>query len=134
MADHNLPALVIDDDALIRRVLGVALNRAGVDSVLEAADGREAKELIENGGGTFCLVVCDWLMPVMDGMEFLEYFRGVDSDTPFVMLTSVTDISGHNQAKSKGASHFFIKPLTDGDLEARFRSILELADEKSVSA
>ena len=131
MPDNNLPALVIDDDAVIRRILGFALNRAGVDTVLEAADGQEAKDLVENGGGPFCLIVCDWLMPVMDGMEFLEYFRGVDGETPFVMLTSVTDISGHNQAKAKGASHFFIKPLTDGDLEARFKTILELADENA---
>ncbi len=124
MNEQQLSALIVDDDDVVLRVLEKSLMEVGISNVVSARDGVEAKAIVEEGGAGYAVVVSDLMMPNMDGLEFLEYFRGVDTETPFIMLTMVSDIGDHTKAKSLGATHFFTKPLSFEDITARLRTIL----------
>ncbi len=124
MNEQHLSALIVDDDDVVLRLLENALRDVGISDVVSATDGMEAKGIVEKGNTRFAVVVSDLMMPKMDGLEFLEYFRSVDQDTPFVMLTMVSDIEDHTKAKSLGATHFFTKPLSFEDITARLRTIM----------
>jgi len=77
----------------------------------------------------FDLVICDWSMPNMDGMEFLQWFRATHPKTPFVMLTAKTGALEFNKAKQAGADYFLMKPLLPDDLKLRLKGIIDtLAD------
>jgi two-component system, chemotaxis family, chemotaxis protein CheY len=122
-----LPTLVVDDDHASLALVSRALRLNGSFDVHTARDGLEAKKIVEASDVKFALVVCDWEMPKMDGLEFLEYFKPGNPDVPFVMLTGKTSEHDFRRAKNKGANHFFMKPLDIPDLSARIKSIFALA-------
>ena len=126
-----LPTLVIDDDHASLTLVSRALRLNGSYDVHTARDGLEAKDIVEANDVKFAMVICDWEMPNMDGLEFLEYFKPGNPDVPFVMLTGKSSELDFRRAKSKGATHFFMKPLDIPDLSARIKSILALATSDS---
>ena len=109
---------------LVRTVL----NSLGVPDVTVANDGQAALKIVKDGGQPFGLVVSDWIMPNMNGLEFLESFRTDYPGTPFVMLTAKTDVEAFNAAKRTGATYFFMKPIEAEDLKARLDSLFQLMD------
>lgn len=86
-----LRVLVIDDEPAICESVVLVLDETGVSHVTLVADGKEALDMLETRADPFGLVVCDWMMPGMDGLEFPTKFRALHPDTPFVMLTAKTE-------------------------------------------
>ena len=115
--------LVVDDEPAIVSMVQAVLGILGVTNVSTAADGREALDLVRSAEKPFDLVVCDWQMPNMDGLQFLEAFRADYPGTTFVMLTAKTDVQAFNSAKRSGATYFFMKPIDAGDLKSRLSSL-----------
>jgi len=120
-------ALIIDDDNVMRRLLEGVLQQIGFTHIQSAADGRIALEIIGGNGKKFDLVICDWMMPKMDGLEFLKEFRVTYPDTPFIMLTAKSETKDFHAAKAMGATHFFMQPLEAADLAVRIKATLDLA-------
>jgi CheY-like chemotaxis protein len=118
--------LVVDDEPQMVKIVEGVLGILGVGSVATAADGREALDLVKSSVKPFDLVICDWQMPNMDGLEFLEAFRADYPGTSFVMLTAKTDVQAFNSAKRSGATYFFMKPIDAGDLKSRLSSLFDL--------
>ncbi|MGB0904417.1 MAG: response regulator, partial [Mangrovicoccus sp.] len=86
-ADQVRPiVLVVDDSRMQRRILGASLTQMGYD-VVEAASGEEALAMCQERH--FELVLSDWMMPGMDGLEFCQEFRKLDRDEYgyFILLT-----------------------------------------------
>ena len=108
------------------KLVQAILKDIGVTRVLTARDGQAALEIVERGVGDIGLVVCDWMMPRMDGLTFLTKFRELQPDVPFVMLTAKQDTASFHAVKRMSGTHFFMKPLDPGDLRARLKSILNL--------
>jgi two-component system cell cycle sensor histidine kinase/response regulator CckA len=88
--DDTLPAagvvLVVDDDAVIRRVLRTNLERLGL-SVLEASNGMEAWTLFRDTRGTTALVITDVRMPKMNGIELAMKLVRVEPNLPVILIT-----------------------------------------------
>jgi CheY-like chemotaxis protein len=122
----NLKALIVDDDPATLRVLEHALKICGVLSITSAVDGQEAHKIVSQGPDAFDIVVCDWIMPNMDGLAFLQFFRLTHPKTPFVMLTTKSDATDFHLAKKMGVDFFFMKPLSADDVSIRLKSVLEL--------
>lgn len=82
----SMRVLVVDDDELVRAEVGGLLELEGM-TVVEAANGRDA--LVHVQGGEVDVVISDWRMPVMDGLELLRRVRAgaVGAGVPFVLLT-----------------------------------------------
>lgn len=105
-------ALVIDDSRTMRRIVSGQLTALGFETV-EAADGREALDVLE-AGTEVDLACIDWNMPVMNGLEFVGAVRE-NPDWRDVTLMMVTTESEHGQivrALAAGAHEYLIKPFT----------------------
>lgn len=121
----DLRALIVEDNDVEARLIEASLNVIGVTDVMTANDGAKALALIESSQQAFSFVVCDWMMPNMDGLEFLERFRKIQPETPFVMLTAKTEAKDFHKAKGLGANYFLMKPLTPDDLRIRLKGVVD---------
>jgi len=102
--------LVADDSATIRMIVQAALTQAGW-RVLAAVDGRAALSLAERE--PVDLVVSDWNMPVMGGLEFIRTLRASSryAAAPILVLTTEDDVGSKNAARQLGVSGWVHKPV-----------------------
>lgn len=113
--------LAVEDDLVARKILVQALHRLGHD-VAEASDGTEALRLLETQ--PVRVIVSDWLMPEMDGLELCRRIRSrMNTDyTYFILLTSRTaDHANQREAIEAGVDDFLTKPLDLQELWMRLR-------------
>lgn len=112
-------ALVIDDSRAMRSILKRMLNQLGFD-VTEAGDGSEALGQLDSGN-TLDLVVVDWNMPVMTGIEFLETIRAREVFDPLKVMFVTTESENEQirQAMDAGANAYLTKPFTPDRLKAK---------------
>ena len=116
--------LVIDDSMMVRKQVGAALKGLGY-AILEAVDGVDALEKLENSSDTR-LIVCDVNMPRMNGLEFLERLSARGSDVPVVMLTTEGQPELIQRAKSLGAKGWLVKPFKPEFLAATAKKLAPL--------
>lgn len=126
-------ALVVDDSDLQRRILCAILGRGGVE-VREAASGDEALRICE--GFHPDLVLSDWVMPGMDGLEFCRRFRQMERNEYgyFILLTAKREKGEIAQGLNAGADDFLSKPINREELSARISAgerILQMQRELS---
>ncbi len=112
----KLKMLIIDDMSSMRMMIKSVLREYGIIDVHEAADGEKAVEM--TAAGRFDLIICDWDMPRMNGLEFLQHVRADDTtrQLPFIMLTAVSDRDHVAQAIDAGVSDYLAKPFKPADL------------------
>lgn len=123
----RVPILVADDDAVVRSLLSTMLTAAGYE-VLTACNGREAIEILKTQ--RVHLVVTDWLMPEVSGLELCQWIRSrCASGYVFIlMLTSVDEESRVVEALAAGADEFLVKPIRQEELRARLGSARRMLD------
>lgn len=109
-------ALVIDDSRAMRMVIGGFLRDLGY-IVDEAGQGQEALSLLSRGEPRD-IVLVDWNMPVMNGLEFIKAVRSDPryADTRLLVITSETEVGQMVNALSAGADEYLMKPFTDESL------------------
>ena len=107
--------LVVDDTPIIRSVIEGILEPLGLKSVLQAGNGEEAWAVLEQK--PVDIVVADWVMPGLNGLELLSRMRGHEryASTPFIMITGVPDKTLVTEAMKLGVTDFLIKPM-DGSV------------------
>jgi two-component system chemotaxis response regulator CheY len=108
-----MKVLVIDDSRAMRSILGRIVKSIGFDEVVEAGNGQEALERLDEGPLP-SLALIDWNMPVMDGLEFVTSVRA-RPECRNITLMMVTTESEHGQivrALAAGAHEYVIKPFT----------------------
>ena len=106
-------ALVVDDSRAIRMILVRILKQIGFE-VQEAANGREALEVIEAENSGVGLVLADWNMPEINGLDLLKRLRRNPalSSLAVVMVTTETEIEQIAEALEAGANEYVMKPFT----------------------
>jgi two-component system chemotaxis response regulator CheY len=104
--------LIVDDSRAMRLIVSRTLRQAGFGGhdIVEAADGREALDSIL--GEEPDLVLCDWNMPEMSGIELLQELRGRGFHTPFGFVTSESSGEMRERASSAGAMFLIAKPFS----------------------
>lgn len=109
--------LSVDDSDATRRFIKSAIDVLGFE-FLEAADGKAGLEALEEEKGKVDLILLDWHMPVMDGMEMLTRLKADDlfKDIPVTMVTTETERHKIFEAVEKGAKNYLIKPFSQADL------------------
>lgn len=116
--------LIVDDSPLVRETLRRVLVRAELfDVVLQAANGAEALELLDGGGSRIDLVLCDLMMPGLDGFDFLERFVADPrfEGVPVIVLTGEEELDTKVEALEAGAADYLTKPFHDAELLARVK-------------
>lgn len=106
-------ALVVDDSRAVRMILAKTLKELGFE-VREAANGREALEVIEAEKTAVTLVLADWNMPEINGLELLKRLRQNPelSSLVVVMVTTETELDQMAAALEAGANEYVMKPFT----------------------
>jgi CheY-like chemotaxis protein len=112
--------LIADDDDITRLLLSCALTKLG-HTVHQATNGREAWDAWHSG--EFPLIISDWMMPDLDGLEFCRRIRAAPSTgyTYIVLLTSCSGKTNYLEAMSAGADDFITKPFEKDAFAARVR-------------
>ena len=119
--------LIADDEARIRRLVSDFLKRDG-HTILEAADGKAALELIENRRPTLDLAILDVMMPGMDGFEVLREIREQEigvKHLPVMLLTARAEDADQVRGLEGGADDYVTKPFSPIVLAARVRTLLK---------
>ncbi len=126
--EKKIQILVIDDSATTRKITRKLLNDLGYDSVEEAIDGASGWNKIVGAESPITLVICDWHMPNLSGLNLLKKIRAVDQikNLPFIMLTGENKKDEVMKAIQAGASAYLVKPLES--------TVLKNAIEKALSA
>ncbi len=120
-----MKVVIVEDEALVRRGIVLAVDWAGVDCAVvgEAADGAEALEVIRRCQPE--LIVTDIKMPRMDGIEMVRRLRAEGNRAQVIILTAYSDFAYAQSAVKLGAVDYLLKPFHDGELEeavSRLRS------------
>ena len=123
-------ALIIDDSAVMRKVIERALHQAGLDlsEVVQASNGEEALQILREGGN-LALIMSDINMPVMDGLQFLEQRRkeNLAVGVPVVMITTEGSEPFVLRAIAAGAQGYICKPFTAEQVKARVLPLVRAA-------
>lgn len=132
MTSHSTPVgnrpiasiLVVEDEAKLRESLAEGLRLESWE-VATAGDGAEAVRLIRSTH--FDLVVLDWMLPDMEGVEVVRVIRERDEKLPIVMITARSLRPDRDMAREGGITAFLPKPFAFADLVTRCRSLVPAA-------
>lgn len=120
-----MPILVVDDFPTMRRIVRTLLKELGFSNVEEAEDGQDALGKLRKD--RYELVVSDWNMPNLDGLEMLKQIRADDAlkDLPVLMVSAEAKKDNIIAAARAGASGYVVKPFTAATLEEKLNKIFE---------
>ncbi|MGC9195048.1 MAG: response regulator [Syntrophobacteraceae bacterium] len=124
MAYKDMTVLIVDDFVTMRRIVRKILRDLDFENIIEAEDGLAALEVLKTT--KVDLVVSDWNMPRMTGLELLKEVRGSDKlkDMPFLMVTAEAQKENIVEAVKAKVSNYIVKPFTAATLEEKLAKIV----------
>ncbi len=122
--DMSMGILIVDDYKTMLRILRNLLRQLSFNNVEEATDGSMALQMLRQG--QFGLVISDWNMEPMTGIELLREVRADEKlmATPFIMITAESKSENVIAAKEAGVSNYIVKPFNAETLKSKMSSVL----------
>ncbi len=122
--DFNITILVVDDFESMRHIIKGTLKAIGFSNFTEAEDGAIAMKKLEKE--KVDLIISDWIMPNMDGLEFLKTVKGNEKfkKIPFIMVTAEGQKGNVLDAINAGVNNYIVKPFTSETLHAKLQKVL----------
>jgi two-component system, chemotaxis family, chemotaxis protein CheY len=122
--DKNMNILIVDDYKTMLRIIRNLLSQLNFANVAEATDGTTALEKLRDG--SFGLVISDWNMEPMTGLQLLREVRADAKlkSLPFVMITAESKTENVVAAKEAGVSNYIVKPFNAETLKTKLVSVL----------
>ncbi|MDH3392442.1 MAG: response regulator [Desulfobulbaceae bacterium] len=125
---NELKVLIVDDFELPRRLIRNMLNELGYENhanILEAVDGVDALNVLQCNAVD--LIICDWVMPNMSGLELLKTVRQDEkySKIPFIMVTAEAEKEKIMDAIKSGVSQYIVKPFAADALYKKMQAVME---------
>ena len=116
--------LVVDDSSTMRRIIINMLQKLGHKDVVEAGNGREGLERLAES--QIDLVITDWNMPEMSGIDFIRTLRGdaKHAGTPVLMVTTNAAKDDIVEALRAGVTSYVVKPFTPDTMKEKLESVL----------
>lgn len=123
--DKNMAILVVDDNATMIKIIKNLLTQLGFTNIEQATDGQAALRKLEEHG-QIKLIVSDWNMSPMTGLDFLKSVRSNPKmkDIPFVMVTAESKVENIVVAKEAGVSNYIVKPFNLVTLQQKLSAVL----------
>lgn len=122
----NLRFLVVEDNTHMRRIIRMLLTGFGARDVVEAEDGASGLEAFQATSPD--IVIADWVMPIIDGLELARMLRNRDSSTnpfvPIIMLTGHSEKKRVIEARDAGITEFLCKPISAKSLYLRIANTI----------
>lgn len=121
--DLNMKVLIVDDFATMRRILKNIMKQIGFSDITEADNGKNALKILKSQ--EIDLILCDWNMPEMAGIEVLNTVRADDElkNTPFIMVTAEAQKENILEAVKAGVSSYVVKPFTAETVEQKLQKV-----------
>lgn len=121
--------LVVDDMVTMRKIIKTQLGKLGYTDITEADDGTTAVESIKTAAATgqnYEMIICDWNMPKMTGLDLLKAVRSTASiaNTPFIMITAEAEQKNIIEAIKAGVNNYIVKPFTPDTLSEKIKKVL----------
>ena len=129
MNEKNIKVLIVDDFATMRKVVRNLLKQVGYEDIVEAEDGVMALKALKSQ--KIDVIVSDWNMPNMTGLELLKAVRA-DAElakTPFLMVTAEALQDNVVAAVKAGVNNYIVKPFTAEVLNEKIKKIMESIDK-----
>ena len=122
--DKKMPILIVDDYKTMLRIIRNLLKQLGFDNVDEATDGSLALQRLRER--TYKLVISDWNMEPMSGMQLLQEVRADAKlkDLPFIMVTAESKTENVVAAKQAGVSNYIVKPFNAATLKQKLETVI----------
>ena len=129
--DKNMKILVVYDFSTMRRIIKNLLRDLGFNNTLEASDGTTALPMLKTGD--FDLMVTEWNMPGMQGIDLLKAVRGDRSiaELPVLMVTAESKRDQIVEAAQAGVNGYIVKPFTAQTLKEKIDKIWERLDSEA---
>ena len=129
----DMKILVVDDFPTMRRIVKTLLKQNGFGNVIEAEDGVKAYTELQTNQDIE-MIVCDWNMPNMTGLELLKTVRADPKikHLPFLMVTAEAEKENIIEAVKAGVSNYVVKPFTGATLKEKMNKIFD--NEKAKAA
>ncbi len=123
--DKNIKILIVDDFSTMRRIIKNLLRDLGYTNTEEADDGTTALPMLQTG--KFELLVTDWNMPGMEGIDLLRHVRADEklSSMPVLMVTAEQKKEQIIEAAKAGVNGYIVKPFTAQTLQEKLEKIFE---------
>jgi len=130
MFHNHIRILIVDDMPSLRDLLRAYLRRMGFRNISEADNGRIAYQAMlsaKAAGAPFELVISDWNMPELDGLEFLKLVRASPEwkNLPFIILTTESEKAKVVEAVVAGVSNYMVKPVEEPMLKDKLLKVWE---------
>lgn len=121
--DLEMKILIVDDFATMRRIMKNILKQIGFSNIIEADDGTTALEELKKS--TVDLIISDWNMPKMTGLDLLKNVRDTDGlkDIPFLMVTAEAQKQNVIDAVQAGVTNYVVKPFTAEAISEKLEKI-----------
>jgi two-component system chemotaxis response regulator CheY len=122
--DMNMNVLIVDDYKTMLRIIGNLLKQLGFKNVMEATDGSMALGMLREQ--TYGLVISDWNMEPMTGLQLLKEVRADDKlkALPFIMVTAESKTENVIIAKQAGVNNYIVKPFNAETLKQKISAVL----------
>ena len=127
--DTSIKILIAEDNPNLRQVLVNIIRKIGFDKILEAENGEIAWQFIQRGGVN--LVLTDWAMPELDGMQLLKKIRNSDAptcDIPFLMITAADTKNSIMSAGKSGVDAYVLHPFSVSLVVEKIKEAIEKRD------
>ncbi|AJE03190.1 diguanylate cyclase [Geobacter pickeringii] len=124
---HPFPILIAEDNLLLRKILEGHLREIGYD-VVAATNGREALAMFAKG--YYPIIITDWVMPEMDGVQLCRAVRSISLDhyTYIILLTSQDSRENIIKGLEAGADEYLVKPVDPAELTVRLKTARRIID------
>ena len=121
--NSNLNVLIVDDYKTMLRIIRNLLKQIDFENVEEASDGVEALAKLQ--AGNFDLIISDWNMEPMTGLQLLQHVRADPKlkSTPFIMVTAESKTENVIVAKQAGVSNYIVKPFNAQTLKSKIETV-----------
>ena len=125
MALDNLRVMLVEDEQNTRATIRAMLAEMGINQVFEAKDGQSAKDLIDIDFTMIDMVISDWNMPNLTGIDLLKYMKSKGVNVPVLMVTGRNDSASVIEAKENKVSGYIRKPFSMKELEKKIVNICQ---------
>lgn len=113
----DFSVLVVEDNDTSRLLVAGLLRAIGFLNVTMAEGGEEAVKLLTEAGGAPDIILCDWQMPLINGLDLLSIVREGFKDTIFIMVTATNTVEAAMLAKAYGVDGYLLKPVHKANLQ-----------------
>ena len=128
----GIKVLVVEDDPNTLLLIKRMLLDLGVVNIFTSSNGEEALRLLGSfeGQDLINVVLCDWKMPNMSGLDVLKQIRTCDPDMPFLMITGNADVDSVIEAKAYSVTGYIKKPFSMEVLRKKLRIVQRMLDAR----